>query len=78
MYGKETTEYVKVPDEEANKDLPEGEERKMKTVPETKEGYERINNQKPIWLRSPTVDKLRMKSTKSFTSPPSGPRTMIP
>ncbi|CAB9516865.1 shock protein HSP 90 [Seminavis robusta] len=50
---KETTEYKQVPDEEANKDLPEGEEPKMKTVPETKEGYERVNNQKPIWLRSP-------------------------
>ncbi|EEC43000.1 heat shock protein Hsp90 [Phaeodactylum tricornutum CCAP 1055/1] len=50
---KETTEYKKVPDEEANKDLPEGEEPKMKTVPETKEGYERVNNQKPIWLRPP-------------------------
>lgn len=50
---KETTEYKQVPDEEANKDLEEGEEPKMKTVPETKEGYERVNNQKPIWLRSP-------------------------
>lgn len=28
---------------------------KMKTVPETKEGFERVNNQKPIWLR-PTKD----------------------
>lgn len=50
---KSKTEYKKVPDEEANKDLAEGEEPKMKTVPETKEGYEQINNQKPIWLRSP-------------------------
>lgn len=50
---KETTEYKKVPDEEANKDLKEGEEPKMKTVPETKEGYEQVNTQKPIWLRSP-------------------------
>ena len=25
----------------------------MKTVPETIEGYETVNNQKPIWLRSP-------------------------
>ena len=48
---KETTEYKQVPDEEANKDLEEGEEPKMKTVPETKEGFERVNNQKPIWLR---------------------------
>merc|ERR1712157_69290 len=30
-----------------------GEEPKMKTVPETIEGYEAVNNQKPIWLRSP-------------------------
>lgn len=50
---KETTEYKRVPDEEANKDLKEGEEPKMKTVPETKEGYETVNNQKPIWLRPP-------------------------
>mmetsp|Transcript_27938 Transcript_27938/g.67981 ORF Transcript_27938/g.67981 Transcript_27938/m.67981 type:complete len:740 (+) Transcript_27938:76-2295(+) len=50
---KENTEYKQVPDEEANEDLPEGEEPKMKTVPETTEGYEAVNNQKPIWLRSP-------------------------
>ena len=50
---KETTEYKQVPDEEANKDLTEGEEPKMKTVPETTEGYDRVNTQKPIWLRSP-------------------------
>jgi len=50
---KEKTEYKQVPDDEANKDLPEGEEPKMKTVPETTEGYENVNNQKPIWLRSP-------------------------
>ncbi|KAL3924266.1 MAG: hypothetical protein SGILL_001146 [Bacillariaceae sp.] len=50
---KETTEYKQVPDEEANKDLEEGEEPKMKTVPETTEGYETVNTQKPIWLRSP-------------------------
>jgi len=50
---KETTEYKKVPDIEANKDLAEGEEPKMKTVPETVTGYEEMNNQKPIWLRSP-------------------------
>ena len=50
---KETTEYKQVPDDEANKDLPVGEEPKMKTVPETKEGYELVNTQKPIWLRSP-------------------------
>ena len=50
---KETTEYVQVPDDEANKDLPEGEEPKMKTVPQTKEGYEQVNNNKPIWLRPP-------------------------
>ena len=50
---KETTEYKKVPDDEANKDLAEGEEPKMKTVPETKVGYEKMENAKPIWLRSP-------------------------
>ena len=50
---KEKTEYKKVPDEEANQDLKEGEEPKMKTVPETTEGYETMNSQKPIWLRPP-------------------------
>eukprot|EP00545_Synedropsis_sp_CCMP1620_P006797 CAMPEP_0119025512 /NCGR_PEP_ID=MMETSP1176-20130426/33865_1 /TAXON_ID=265551 /ORGANISM="Synedropsis recta cf, Strain CCMP1620" /LENGTH=772 /DNA_ID=CAMNT_0006981059 /DNA_START=19 /DNA_END=2337 /DNA_ORIENTATION=- len=50
---KEKTEYKKVPDVEANKELPEGDEPKMKTVPETTEEYERVNNQKPVWLRSP-------------------------
>lgn len=50
---KETTEYKQVPDEEANKDLAEGEEPKMKTVPETVEGFETVNNSKPIWLRPP-------------------------
>eukprot|EP00544_Gedaniella_sp_CCMP2646_P003408 CAMPEP_0202486738 /NCGR_PEP_ID=MMETSP1361-20130828/5229_1 /ASSEMBLY_ACC=CAM_ASM_000849 /TAXON_ID=210615 /ORGANISM="Staurosira complex sp., Strain CCMP2646" /LENGTH=764 /DNA_ID=CAMNT_0049115961 /DNA_START=16 /DNA_END=2310 /DNA_ORIENTATION=- len=50
---KETTEYKQVPDEEANKDLKEGEESKMKTVPETVEGYELVNKHKPVWLRSP-------------------------
>jgi heat shock protein beta len=52
---KEKTEYKKVPDEEANKDLKEGEEPKMKTVPVTQQGYELVNTQKPIWLR-PTKD----------------------
>ena len=51
---KETTEYKKVPDVEANKELKEGDEPKTKTVPETKEGYERINTQKPIWVRRPS------------------------
>jgi molecular chaperone HtpG len=50
---KEKTEYKQIEDEEANKDLKEGEEPKMKTVPETTEGYETVNTQKPIWLRSP-------------------------
>lgn len=50
---KETTEYQTVPDDEANKNLPEGETPKTKTVPVTKEGYETINRQKPIWLRPP-------------------------
>lgn len=51
---KEKTEYKKVPDEEANKDLAEGEEPKMKTVPETTETYEQMNTNKPIWLRPPS------------------------
>jgi len=51
---KENTEYKQVPDDEANKDLSEGEEPKMKTVPETTEGYEQMNTNKPIWLRPPS------------------------
>ena len=49
----ESTDYKQVPDEEANKDLKEGEVEKMKTVPVTTASFERVNNQKPIWLRSP-------------------------
>jgi len=48
---KESTDYEKVPDVEANADLAEGEEPKMKTVPITKEEYEAMNTQKPVWLR---------------------------
>mmetsp|Transcript_23613 Transcript_23613/g.51132 ORF Transcript_23613/g.51132 Transcript_23613/m.51132 type:complete len:773 (+) Transcript_23613:54-2372(+) len=48
---KEKTEYKQVPDEEA--EVVEGEEPKMKTVPETTEGYEQMNTNKPIWLRTP-------------------------
>jgi len=51
---KEKTEYKQVPDEEANAELGEDEEPKMKTVPETTEGYEEMNTNKPIWLRSPS------------------------
>ena len=50
---KEKTEYVQVPDDEANKDLPEGEEPKTKTAPETTQAYELINSNKPLWLRPP-------------------------
>lgn len=50
---KESTDYEKVPDEEANKDLAEGEEPKMKTIPVTKAEYVSMNTQKPIWLRPP-------------------------
>jgi molecular chaperone HtpG len=66
---KETTDYKQVPDEEANKDLAEGEEPKMKTVPETTEGFEKVNNQKPIWLRSPkevTEDEYKNFYKTSF------------
>ncbi len=50
---KESTEYEKVPDVEANKDLADGEEPKMKTVPITKSEYAEMNTQKPLWLRVP-------------------------
>ena len=51
---KERTEYKQVPDEDADPPAAEGEEPKMKTVPETTEGYEQMNTNKPIWLRSPS------------------------
>lgn len=50
IYKEETT-YEKVPDEEANKNLKEGETPKMKTIPVTKADYTLMNSQKPIWLR---------------------------
>lgn len=51
---KEKTEYKQVVDEDADPPAEEGEEPKMKTVPETTQGYERMNTNKPIWLRSPS------------------------
>jgi HSP90 family molecular chaperone len=61
---KETTEYKQVPDDEANKDLPEGETPKTKTVPETKESFERVNTQKPIWTRA--VKDVEEQEYKDF------------
>lgn len=48
---KTTTEYKQVPDEEA--DVKDGEEPKMKTVPETTTKFEQIKAAKPVWLRPP-------------------------
>ena len=72
---KEKTEYVKVPDEDDDDDEEKEKEEeeeggaeakkkepKMKTVPKTTEGYEQMNTNKPIWLRSPsdvTPDEYR-------------------
>ena len=42
--------------------MAEDEEPKMKTVPETPEGYEQMNTNRPIWLQSPsnmTEDKYK-------------------
>jgi len=50
---KESTTYEEVPDVEANAELKEGDEPKTKTVPKTTSDFERMNNQKPIWLRPP-------------------------
>merc|ERR1712238_559479 len=50
---KESTTYEEVPDVEANAELKEGDEPKTKTVPKTTADFERMNNQKPIWLRPP-------------------------
>ncbi len=52
LYETKTT-YDEVPDEEANKDLKEGEEPKTKTVPNVSQEFTLMNTQKPIWLRSP-------------------------
>jgi molecular chaperone HtpG len=68
---KETTEYKQVPDEESDEELAEGEEPKMKTVPETTQGYETVNNQKPIWLRPPkevTEDEYQSFYKSAFRS----------
>ena len=51
LYASKTT-YEQVPDDEAEPPA-EGEEPKMKSVPVTTEGYETMNLQKPIWVRSP-------------------------
>jgi heat shock protein beta len=61
---KEETTYEKVPDEEANKDLKEGEEPKMKTIPVTKSAYNTMNSQKPIWLRP--VKEVEDEEYKEF------------
>lgn len=61
---KEKTEYEQVPDEEANKDLAEGETPKTKTVPKTTEGYELVNSQKPIWLRP--IKEVEEEEYKEF------------
>lgn len=61
---KEETTYEKVPDEEANKDLKEGEEPKMKTIPVTKAEYATMNSQKPIWLRP--VKEVEDEEYKEF------------
>ena len=45
---REKTEYKQVPNKEANTELEEDEDPKMKTVPETTEGYKQINTNKPI------------------------------
>jgi HSP90 family molecular chaperone len=47
LEGKKT-EYKQVPNKEANTELEEDEDPKMKTVPETTEGYKQINTNKPI------------------------------
>jgi heat shock protein beta len=45
---------VQVPDEEANKDLAEGETPKMKSVPIVEQEWEQQNTQKPLWMRPPS------------------------
>lgn len=46
------TEYEQVVDEDA--EVAEGEPPKMKTVPKTTEDWERINANKPLWMRPPS------------------------
>ena len=45
---------MQVPDEEANKDLAEGETPKMKSVPIVEQDWEQQNTQKPLWMRPPS------------------------
>ncbi len=49
--SKQTTQ---VDDEEANKDLQEGEMPKKKTIPITTQEWEVQNTQKPLWMRPPS------------------------
>jgi len=53
IWSSKTT-YEQVPDEEANKDLKEGEEPKKKTVPIITQDWELQNTQKPLWMRPPS------------------------
>jgi len=53
IWSSKTT-YETVDDEEANKDLAEGEEKKTKSVPVTKSDWEVQNTQKPLWMRPPS------------------------
>eukprot|EP00284_Hemiselmis_tepida_P013329 CAMPEP_0174925232 /NCGR_PEP_ID=MMETSP1355-20121228/7769_1 /TAXON_ID=464990 /ORGANISM="Hemiselmis tepida, Strain CCMP443" /LENGTH=739 /DNA_ID=CAMNT_0016171123 /DNA_START=36 /DNA_END=2255 /DNA_ORIENTATION=+ len=53
IWSSKTT-YEQVEDEEANKDLKEGEEKKMKSVPVTTQDWEVQNTQKPLWMRPPS------------------------
>jgi len=50
---KETTEYVKETYEGKTQSMKKNEENKSKTVPKKTLGFKKLNNQKPIWLRTP-------------------------
>eukprot|EP00960_Hanusia_phi_P048199 758817-Hanusia_phi.AAC.1 len=66
---------IKVDDEEANKDLKEGEAPKKKTIPVTKQEWEVQNKQQPLWMRPPSqvtaeqYEEFYKSTFKAFDKP---------
>ncbi|EKX42297.1 hypothetical protein GUITHDRAFT_95701 [Guillardia theta CCMP2712] len=69
------TTYEQVEDEEANKDLKEGETPKKKTIPVTKQEWEVQNKQQPLWMRPPSqvtaeqYEEFYKSTFKAFDKP---------
>jgi heat shock protein beta len=69
----EKTDYVEVLDDEAEQK--EGEEPKMKTVPQTSKVWETVNSAKPLWMRDPKevdeseYDEFYKTTFKAYDTP---------